>query len=184
MIYPIHILGLPVLRKVAANIEPEYPNLKQLIADMFETLKVSDGVGLAAPQIGLSIRLFVVDASPFADEQPELVNFRKAFINAQIVERKGPKDYFNEGCLSIPGIHEDVLRETVIRIQYLDEEFRPHDETFDGIPARIIQHEYDHLEGVVFTDRVSAIRKQLLKSKLNAILKGHFDANYRYKIAH
>lgn len=172
-----------MLRKVAQNITPDYPNLQQLVADMFETLKASDGVGLAAPQIGLSIRIFVVDASPFADEKPQLADFKKVFINAQIVERTGEKEYFNEGCLSIPGIHEDVLRETKIRIKYLDESFQPHDEYFDDIPARIIQHEYDHLEGMVFTDRVSPIRKQLLKSKLSAILKGRFEANYKFKMA-
>lgn len=182
MIYPIHILGMPVLRKVAENIQPNYPNLQQLFADMWETLYVSDGVGLAAPQVGLSIRLFMVDASTFADKDPKCTDFKKVFINAQMVERSGDKDYFNEGCLSIPGIHEDVQRESVIRIKYLDEHFQPHEEEFDGVAARIIQHEYDHLEGMLFIDRVSPIRKQLLKSKVNAILKGRFEANYSYKM--
>lgn len=170
---------MPVLRQVATNIDADYPDLQQLIDNMYETLTATDGVGLAAPQIGLSIRLFVVDATSFADEEPQLATFRKVFINAQIVERKGVTDYFNEGCLSIPGIHEDVQRPTVIRIQYQDQHFAPHDETFDGVAARIIQHEYDHLDGILFTDRVSAIRKQLLRSKLNSIQKGKFEANYK-----
>lgn len=183
MIYPIQIIGCPVLRKIAPDITPDYPNLPQLIADLYETLEVTEGVGLAAPQVGVSVRVFVIDASPFADEDPSMANFRRTFINAHIEERMGDKEYFNEGCLSIPGIHEDVLREPKIRMRYVDEQFQPHVEEFEGIAARIIQHEYDHLDGMLFTDRVSPLRKQLLKSKLNAIQKGRFKVNYRYKMA-
>ncbi|MCB8964318.1 MAG: peptide deformylase [Bacteroidales bacterium] len=183
MIYPVYIYGSPVLRKVAQDITPDYPNLKQLIDDMFETMYVSDGVGLAAPQIGLSIRMFVIDASPWADEDPSLTDFKKCFINAHIVERSGEIIRFNEGCLSIPNIHEDVDRGDRIRMQYVDENFQPHDEVFEGIAARVIQHEHDHLDGMLFTDRLSPIRRQLLKSKLSAISKGKFNASYKYKIA-
>ena len=183
MVYPIQILGCPVLRRVAQDISPDYPNLQQLVADLYETLGVTDGVGLAAPQVGISVRVFVVDAAAFADEEPALATFRRVFINAHIEERMGAKVYFNEGCLSIPGIHEDVLREPKIRMRYVDEQFQPHVEEFEGIVARIIQHEYDHLDGKLFIDHVSPLRKQLLKSKLNAIQKGRFEASYRYKMA-
>ena len=178
MILPIYVYGSSILRKVAQNIDKNYPKLEQLIGDMYETMHISDGVGLAAPQIGRSVRIFVIDASAFAEDHPELAGFKKTFINANIVERAGDEYFYNEGCLSIPGVHEDVKRFDKIRIQYYDENFEYHDEIFGEIPARIIQHEYDHLEGVIFTDRISPIRKRILKGKLNGIIKGKFEAKY------
>jgi len=183
MIRPVYIYGSPILRKVAQNIEPTYPDLKQLIDDMFETMHHSDGIGLAAPQIGLSIRLVVIDASPLEEDEPSMKDFRKVFINAKILERFGEKKLYKEGCLSIPKLREEVEREEKIRIHYLDENFIPHDETFDGTAARIIQHEYDHLDGLLFTDRVSALRRKLLSGKLLAISKGKFEVDYKYKLA-
>ncbi|HQB78634.1 MAG TPA: peptide deformylase [Tenuifilaceae bacterium] len=183
MIRPVYIYGSSVLRKVAQDITPEYPNIKELINDMFETMYHSDGVGLAAPQIGLSIRLFVIDATPFEEDDEEVKDFKKVFINAKIVERSGEKKLFNEGCLSIPNLREDVERDDVIRIQYLDENFEPHEEVFSGIRARIVQHEYDHLEGILFTDKVSPIRRQLLRNKLAGITKGRFSIDYKFRLA-
>jgi len=183
MIYPVYIYGSSVLRKVAQDITPDYPNLKQLLSDMFDTMYQSDGVGLAAPQIGLSIRVFVVDGAPFAEDDPNLKDFKKAFINAHIVERFDEKVRYSEGCLSIPTIHEEVERESKVRIRYVDENFQPHEDVFEGTAARIVQHEYDHLDGIMFVDRLSPIRRQLLKSKLMAISKGKFSADYKYKIA-
>jgi len=181
MIYPIYVYGQPVLRQVAKEISFDYPNLKTLIADMFETMKVSDGIGLAAPQIGLSIRLFVVDATSMAEEEPALKDFRKVFINPKILERWGEETIFNEGCLSLPGIREDVKRESIIRIAYYDEDFKPHEEVYDGFAARVIQHEYDHIEGILFIDRISPLRRKMLKSKLLNISKGLVEANYKIK---
>lgn len=181
MIYPIVIFGSPVLRKETEPLTPDYPELGKLIEDMFQTMYNADGVGLAAPQIGKSLRLFVVDASPWSDEEPELEGFRKAFINPEIYERFGDEELFNEGCLSLPGIHEDVLRPTSIRMRYLDENFVEHDEEFGGHAARVIQHEYDHLEGKVFTDRLSPLRRSLLKSKLTGLAKGKYRASYKTK---
>ncbi len=181
MIYPILIYGSPELRKESVAIEPNYPELGKLIEDMFQTMYQAEGVGLAAPQIGKNIRLFVVDASPWADDEPQLAGFRKAFINPEIYERFGEEEFFNEGCLSLPGLHEDVLRPSKIRIRYFDEQFNPHDETFEGHAARVIQHEYDHLEGTVFTDRLSPLRKTLIKGKLGALTKGKYNVGYRTK---
>ncbi len=183
MVRPVYIYGSPVLRKVAQDITPDYPNLDSLISDMFETMEQSDGIGLAAPQIGLSIRLFVVDGTPLAEDDPNLKDFRRVFINAHITERGGEKTIYNEGCLSIPGLHEDVERESTIKIRYVDRNFVEHEEVYSGMAARIIQHEYDHLDGILFTDRVSPIRKQLLRAKLNAIAKGKFSASYKYRLA-
>lgn len=183
MIRPVYIYGTPVLRKVATNITPDYPNLKELIADMYETMYHSDGIGLAAPQIGISIRLFVIDASPLAEDYEDLKDFKRTFINAQIVERSGEISLYNEGCLSLPGLREDVNRESSVLIKYVDADFNPKEERFDGVAARIIQHEYDHLDGILFPDRLSPIRRQILKGKLQAISKGKFTANYRYKLA-
>lgn len=183
MILPVHIYGSPVLRKVAENITPDYPELDSLIDDLFETMYHSDGIGLAAPQVGLSIRIFVIDGSPLEEDDPQLKDFKKVFINPRIVERFDEKKLYNEGCLSIPKIREDVERESKIRIQYYDRNFEPHDEVYDGVAARIIQHEYDHLEGILFTDRVSPLRRQLLKGKLLAISKGKFQVDYKYKLA-
>lgn len=179
MIKPVYVYGSPVLRKVAKDITADYPNLTQLIEDMYETMYHSEGVGLAAPQIGLSIRLFVIDASPFADDYPELEGFKRVFINAHITQRMGEPSLFNEGCLSIPNIREDVERPDTVTIEYVNQNFEPVTETFEGILARIIQHEYDHLDGILFTDKVSPIRRQLLKSKLSAISKGKVSAAYR-----
>lgn len=188
MVLPIVAYGDPILRKVGVDITANYPNLKELIANMFETMEASHGVGLAAPQIGLSIRLFVIDASPFADddelspkEQDFLKNFRKTFINAQIIEESGEKWNFNEGCLSIPGVREDVSRHKQLTIKYLDEKFVPQELTVDGLAARIIQHEYDHIEGILFTDKLSAFKKRLLKGKLTDISKGKVNVDYRMR---
>ena len=179
MIYPIVVYGHPVLRKVSEDIDENYPNLKQLINDMFDTLYMSEGVGLAAPQIGKSIRLFVIDATGMAEDDPTMKDFKKVFINAQITERFGEKEMYQEGCLSVPNLSEDVLRETSIRMEYYDENWKFHDETFGGMQARIIQHEYDHLDGILYVDRLSQLRKRLLKSKLTAIMKGDFESRYK-----
>ena len=183
MIYPIYIYGSGVLRKEAEDIPADYPGLKELCEDMFETMYDSDGVGLAAPQIGKSIRLFVIDASPFAeDDEPELKDFRKIFINARIYERFAEEVPFNAGCLSLPGIREDVMRPSKIKIRYMDENFTEHDEEYEGTAARIIQHEYDHLDGKMFVDRLSPLRKTLIKSKLTKLSKGNYKASYRCKL--
>jgi peptide deformylase len=179
MTYPIVIYGHSILRKVAEDIDRDYPDLQQVIADLFETMYKSEGLGLAAPQIGKSIRIFVIDGAPVADEEPELAKFKKAFINAHIVEKCGELKPMTEGCLSIPHLREEVNRESHIRIKYYDENWDFHDEVYDGYKARIIQHEYDHLDGILFTDKVNPLRKRLLKSKLTAISKGRFEADYK-----
>jgi len=179
MIYPIVVYGHPVLRKTAEDIDRDYPDLKILIEDLFETMYYSDGLGLAAPQIGKSIRIFIVDGKALAEDDPELADFRKVFINAHITERSGELQLMSEGCLSIPNLREEVNREAHIRIEYYDENWEFHDEEYNGFKARVIQHEYDHLDGIMFTDRVSPLRKRLIKSKLTAISKGKFDAEYR-----
>lgn len=181
MILPIVAYGDPVLKKVAEEIDSDYPGLDKLIQDMYETMYSSKGVGLAAPQIGKSIRLFVIDASPFEDEYPELRDWKRTFINPRILEEDGEEWNFNEGCLSIPGIREDVERKPELILEYEDENFELHEEKFEGIIARVIQHEYDHLEGVLFTDRLSPLKKRLLKGKLNDISKGIVDVNYKMK---
>lgn len=183
MIKPVYIYGSPILRKTATDINPDYPELNRLVEDMFETMYHSDGIGLAAPQVGLSKRLFVIDASPLEEEHPEMKDFKRIFINAKIIERTGSNQSYNEGCLSIPNIREDIQRPESILISYVDENFEPKEEHFDGIAARIIQHEYDHLDGILFTDRVSPIRRQLLKSKLVAISKGKVSVPYKVKLA-
>ncbi|MCC8088911.1 MAG: peptide deformylase [Rikenellaceae bacterium] len=179
MIYPIYIHGSAVLRAGTENIDKNYPDLGKLISDMFDTMYASEGVGLAAPQIGKAVNIFVIDASPFSDDDPGLQNFKKVFINAEIYERFGDDGLFNEGCLSFPGIREDVSRKTQIRIKYLDENFVEHDEEYSGTAARIIQHEYDHIEGKSFIDHLSPLRKTLLKSKLAAMAKGKYKADYK-----
>ena len=181
MIYPIVIYGSPVLRQKSENITADYPELKKLIEDMFATLKEAEGVGLAAPQIGKSIRLFIVDCTPWADDNPELADYRKVFINAEIYERSEETGLFNEGCLSLPGLHEDVRRPLSIRMRYVDENFVEHDEQIDGLPARVIQHEYDHIEGEVFTEHLSALRRNMLKSKLLNLTKGRYRCAYKTK---
>jgi peptide deformylase len=182
MVYPVVIYGSPMLRKVAKEIDKDYPELNKLIEDMYETMEASDGIGLAAPQIGKSIRLFVIDATPMEEDDPSLANFKKVFINAQILEETGDKWAFVEGCLSIPDIREEVLRPPKVTIEYYDENFEYHKETYDGIKARIIQHEYDHLDGVLFVDKVSPLKKKLLKGKLNNIAKGKVNVAYKTKI--
>lgn len=188
MILPIVAYGDPVLRKVAKDIDADYPGLTELIQNMEETMKNAQGVGLAAPQIGRDIRLFLIDASPFAEsdeldeeEQEFLKTFKKVFINAQIVEEEGDPWSFNEGCLSIPNINEDVVRNEVIKVVYQDETFKEHELTLDGLAARIFQHEYDHIEGVLFTDKLSSLKKRLLKKKLENISKGKVDVAYRMR---
>jgi peptide deformylase len=179
MVYPIVVYGHPVLRKVSEDIDKDYPGLEQIITDLFETLYRSEGIGLAAPQIGKSIRIFIIDGKPVAEEEPDLAEFKKVFINAHITEKSGELKPMIEGCLSIPHLREEVNRESRIRIRYYDENWIFHDETYDGYKARIIQHEYDHLDGILFTDKVSPLRKRLLKGKLNAISKGKFEAEYK-----
>lgn len=178
---PIIAYGDPVLKRKAVDIALDDPELKQLVEDMFETMYAARGVGLAAPQVGKSIRLFVVDASPFDDEEPELKDFKKAFINAQILEETGEEWCFNEGCLSIPDIREDVYRHSTVRISYYDENGQHHEDTFKGLAARVIQHEYDHIEGKLFTDRLSPLRKRMLEKKLNDISRGMVKADYKMK---
>lgn len=181
MIYPIVIFGSEVLRKPSVEIGEDYPDLKKLIEDMFLTMDAADGCGLAAPQIGKNIRLFVVDCSALGEEDPLCKDFRKVFINPEIYEVSENTILWNEGCLSLPGLHEDVRRPEVIRIRYRDEHFVEHDEEYDGFRARVIQHEYDHLDGKVFTDRLAPLRRQLLKSKLLAMAKGKYRAAYKTK---
>lgn len=181
MIFPIYLYGQPVLRKETKNIDVNYPELQTLINNMFETMYNADGIGLAAPQIGLDIRLFVIDLEPLAEDDNKYHGFKKAFINPQIIEYSGEIVSMQEGCLSIPGINESVLREETVRIKYLDENFVEHDEVYSDFFARCIQHEYDHLEATLFIDKISGIRKQLIKSKLNNIVKGQINCSYRTK---
>ncbi|MBU8891608.1 MAG: peptide deformylase [Bacteroidales bacterium] len=183
MIYPVVIYGSPVLRKVAKEIDKEYAELDKFIQDMWETMYQSDGLGLAAPQVGKSIRLFVIDGSPLEEDNTELKDFKKVFINAEIVEKEGDNITVNEGCLSIPLLREDVVRPSKIRMEYYDENFNFHDEWFEGMAARVIQHEYDHTEGILFTDKVAPIKKRLLKGKLLAITKGKFKVDYKVKLS-
>ena len=181
MILPMYLYGQSVLRKVAEPIEKDYPELQTLIDNMFETMYKSDGVGLAAPQIGLGIRVVVIDASPMAEEEPSLANSKMALINPHIESFDGENVSMEEGCLSLPGIHESVTRKNTIHITYMDENFVEHDEVISGYLARVIQHEYDHLEGHVFTDRISPIRRQLITNKLQNIAKGKVNCNYKTK---
>jgi peptide deformylase len=188
MILPITGYGDPVLRKVCEEIPPQYPHLKQIIADMFETMYNAYGVGLAAPQVGLSIRLFVIDTTPFSDdedlekEEQKLLNgFRRVFINAKMLNEEGEEWGFNEGCLSIPEVREDVYRHEKITLEYDDEDFNRKTEVFDGLIARVIQHEYDHIEGILFTDLISSLKKQLIKKKLQNIMEGKARPDYKMK---
>ncbi|MBR1922763.1 MAG: peptide deformylase [Paludibacteraceae bacterium] len=182
MILPIYLYGQAALRKPTEPIEPDTePNLKQLISDMHETLTAAEGCGLAAPQIGKSIRLFVVDGSELKDDYPECADFKQAFINPTIVDSSDETVSYSEGCLSLPGISENVVRPKTITIRYQDADFQWHEETLTDFKARIVQHEYDHLEAHVFTDRISPIRKQFVRSKLNNIAKGKTVSRYKYK---
>tara|TARA_B110000285_G_scaffold201993_1_gene237032 strand:- start:6250 stop:6840 length:591 start_codon:yes stop_codon:yes gene_type:complete len=188
MILPIFAYGEPVLRKKAAVIDADYPKLQELLDNMFETMYGASGIGLAAPQIGLPIRLFLVDASSFAEdedlteeERESLGGLKKVFINAQIVEEDGDEWAFSEGCLSIPDVREDVFRQSDVVIEYQDDNFKKHRDTFTGIAARIIQHEYDHIEGILFTDKLSPLKKRLIKTKLSNISKGKVSIDYRMR---
>ena len=188
MILPIVAYGDAVLKKMGTSITKDYPNLDTLIENMFETMYNALGVGLAAPQIGLPIRLFVIDTSPFSEdddltpeEQKTLKDFKRVFINAKIIKEEGEEWAFNEGCLSIPDVREDVYRKPIVTIQYCEEDFVMKTEVFDGLIARVIQHEYDHIEGVLFTDKVSSLKKRLLKSRLTNISKGKIDIDYRMR---
>lgn len=190
MILPIIGYGDAVLRKKGEEISKDYPELNQLISNMFDTMYNANGVGLAAPQIGLAVRLFVIDTTPFSEnddlskqEQEELNGFKKVFINAKILKEEGGLWAFNEGCLSIPGIHEDVVRHDKITIEYFDENFNKHTEEYDGLRARVIQHEYDHIEGILFTDKISSLKKRLIEKKLKNIMEGKTNADYRMKFA-
>jgi len=188
MILPIVAYGDSVLKKKAKEIESDYPNLDEILENMHETMYNALGVGLAAPQVGLLIRLFIVDTSPFAedevltvDERNELKDFKRTFINAKIVEEEGDEWAFNEGCLSIPDVREDVFRQPKITIEYVDQDFNKHIEVFEGLIARVIQHEYDHIEGILFTDKLSVLKKRLIKGKLSNISKGKINVDYRMR---
>lgn len=188
MILPIIAYGDPVLRKLGKSIDKDYPALEPLLDNMFETMYGAKGIGLAAPQIGLPIRIFIVDATPFKDdEELELVErnflstFKQVFINAQIIDETGDEWVFNEGCLSIPDVREDVFRNETVKIEYLDEKFEKHTKEFSGIAARIIQHEYDHIQGILFTDKLSSLKKRLIKGKLANISKGKIRIDYRMR---
>ena len=188
MILPIIAYGDQVLRKLGVDIDKDYPNLAELIENMKETMVNANGIGLAAPQIGKAIRLFIVDTSPFEkdedledEERAFLANFKKIFINAKILKEEGDEWAFSEGCLSIPDINEDVFRQDKITIEYVDENFEKHTEVLDGLAARVVQHEYDHIEGILFTDKISSLKKRLIKKKLENISKGKVNPSYRMK---
>ena len=185
MLLPIIAYGHPVLKRKAEVINKDYPKLLELINDMFETMYNANGVGIAAPQIGLSIRIFIVDTNPFSEDESlsdedrsELKSFKKTFINPEIIDENGDEWSFEEGCLSIPNIRESVLRQESIKIQYFDENFNKHIESYNGLLARVIQHEYDHIEGILFTDKLSSFKKQLLKKKLLKISSGKLSFDY------
>ncbi|WGK93911.1 MULTISPECIES: peptide deformylase [Flavobacterium] len=188
MILPIIGYGDPVLRKVGEEITPDYPNLKETIANMYETMYNAYGVGLAAPQVGLPIRLFIIDTTPFSDDedmseadQKKMNGFKRTFINAKIVKEEGEEWSFNEGCLSIPDVREDVYRKPIVTIEYCEEDFVMKTEVFDGLIARVIQHEYDHIEGILFTDKISSLKKRLIQKKLKNIIEGKTFQEYRMK---
>ena len=188
MVYPIVVYGDPVLRKKCVDIDESYENLPQLIKDMYETMYDANGVGLAAPQVGLPIRLFIVDTEPFSDsddvskeEAALMKDFKKTFINAKIIKEEGDIWGFNEGCLSIPDVREDVFRHDTITIEYMDEDFNKKTEVYDGLIARVIQHEYDHIEGILFTDHLSMLKKKLIGKKLQNIMDGKARPDYKMK---
>lgn len=188
MILPIIGYGDPVLRKVAENITAEFPDLKQTLVNMYETMYNANGVGLAAPQVGKALRIFVIDTTPFSDdedldsaEQKQLNGFKRTFINAKMIKEEGEEWSFNEGCLSIPDVREDVYRNPTITIEYCEEDFVMKTEVFDGLIARVIQHEYDHIEGILFTDKISSLKKRLIQKKLKNIIEGKTFQEYRMK---
>jgi peptide deformylase len=183
MVLPIYTLGQPVLRQVAEDIEPQSPEIQQLVTDMFETLDHSGGIGLAAPQVGQSVRVVVIDLNPIQEDYPQYAGYRHVFYNPYIEEYdKSHQESMDEGCLSLPGMSESVKRPTRIRVTYQDEQFQEHDEWIDGYLARVMQHEFDHLDGKVYTDRIIGLRKQLIKNKINDILKGRFSCDYKVKV--
>ena len=184
MILPVLAYGNPVLKKKAQKIDPDYPELKQFISDLWETMYQADGVGLAAPQVNCSIRIFAIDASAFVKDHPEVEGFKKLFINAEIYKEEGEEWIFNEGCLSFPGMREDVSRKPVIWIRWVDEDFQPYDEKFEGILGRVIQHEYDHIEGILMVDRINSLKRVLLNRRLNDISKGDVDVSYKMLFPH
>jgi peptide deformylase len=181
MILPIVAFGSPILRKRSIDVSSDYPYLADLIANMWETMHAAHGVGLAAPQINRSIRLFVIDTTPFFEDNQEGGSFKQVFINPRIISYTGDKDDFNEGCLSIPGIREDINRNTTIIIEYYDENFEYHKREFDGVNSRVIQHEYDHIEGVLFIDKISHLRKRMIKGKLKDVQLGKIDVSYKMR---
>lgn len=188
MILPIYGYGDPVLRKIGVDISAEYPNLQEIIVNMYETMYNAYGVGLAAPQVGLAIRLFVIDTEPFSDsedltteEQNQLKGFKQTFINAKMLKEEGEEWGFNEGCLSIPDVREDVYRQEKITLEFYDENFNKKTEVYDGLVARVIQHEYDHIEGILFTDKIAMLKKTLIKKKLQNIMDGKARPDYRMK---
>jgi peptide deformylase len=181
MILPVYAYGQPVLRQKATEIDKDYPNLSGLIADMFETMYASNGIGLAAPQIGLGIRLFITDGSEIEDIKPE--GFKQVFINPQIIEEFDEKWDYEEGCLSIPQVRADVNRHSKLVLRYFDENWQEHTHEFEGMTARIIQHEYDHIEGILFTDRIHPLKRTMLKSRLNNISQGRVNVSYKMKFA-
>ena len=181
MILPVYIYGQPVLREVAEDITPDYPHLKELIANLYETLDHADGVGLAAPQVGLNIRVVVINLDIVSDDIPELKGYIHTFINPHVIETNDEREDMEEGCLSLPGIHEKVRRPTKVHVRYLDENFQEHDEWKEGYVARVMQHEFDHLDGKLFIDYLSPLRRQLIRGKLNAMLKGKARSSYKMK---
>jgi peptide deformylase len=188
MIHPIYVYGMPVLRKVAQDIDEDYEGLDQLIEDMYETMYNAEGLGLAAPQIGLPIRLIIIDGSRMEaddndEETRELAGFKKILINPHTIEETGSEWEFNEGCLSIPAVREDVMRKPEVLLRYQDKNFETFEEKFEGLKARVIQHEMDHVNGILFTDRISPLRKRLLNKKLKEISKGKTEASYKIKFS-
>lgn len=181
MILPIVAFGDPVLKKVGKDIDKNYPKLQELIKNMQETMEHANGVGLAAPQIGLDIRLFIIDSQLMMAEGEEHKGIKETFINAQIIEETGKEWEFEEGCLSIPDIRENVSRKSTIKIKYLDKDFKEHTKEFDGLTARVIQHEYDHIEGILFTDHLKPLKRKMLKKKLRNISEGKIKIGYRMK---
>ncbi len=182
MIYPIHIYGSSVLRQATEEVAENHPELKTLVEDMHATMRTTNGVGLAAPQIGLPLRMFVIDLTPWVEDHPEWEDMRRAFINPEIYWESDMEEALEEGCLSIPGLNEEVYRPEKIRLRWVDENFAAHDEEFEGYPARVIQHEYDHLEGRMFVDRLSPLKRTMLRNKLSSMSRGKFEAAYKTRL--
>ena len=184
MVLPVYLYGHPVIRKETEEIDASYPQLKELIENMYETMYAASGVGLAAPQVGRAIRVAVIDLDVLSEDLPEYKGFRRVYINPHIIESDDSEmETMEEGCLSLPAIHEKVTRPTRIRVQWVDEQFQPHDEWIDGYLARVMQHEFDHLDGKMFVDRITPLRKQLIRSKLRALLQGRYRCGYKTKAA-